>query len=247
MKRVLCFVLVGILALVSCNNKKENNNNEFERKSIINACEQVSNSLNKKEDLNDNNVLESYYYPVNDYSNVQGTKCFVYYLKLLYSDNEFPISDKPIKFVGNYVKDDEVVQYNDMALLSKVDEANNKIVCEAYGDSHFAGDESSYCYYYIDIDYDFKNEEVISYDLYIVGIEDDNVTFENGWILEKYESNILYEFKASNEQAKTTMGHIISNDLWMPYKEKLADVITLEKDYSNEYTKATIDVMGEDW
>lgn len=232
-KLILFFTLVFALALTGCKN-----NAKTDKEIYAEALGQVNQALASK-----NQKLCAY---DEEENNVKAVRCIVYYLELLYSDEAYVVSENPTEAVGNYVKDDEVLQYNTMAVLASMNKENNKITCEAYGDSHDNGYNSNYCYIYLDIDYDFENSKLLSFDTSIVTITNNAYDSEGFHILESYKDGSLKNYSTTDEEAKVRITSI-SETLWPTYLEKLANKVVLEHDFSETYTKVTNEIMGENF
>ena len=130
--------------------------------------------------------------------------------------------------------------------LLEIGKENNKITCEAYGDSHM-GNEKSFFYMYLDIDYDFNSDNVTSYNMYMAPVENDSIGSPSDISAEKYKENVLYKFRTNSTEAQAELARTINDLFFEPFKEVVKTSITIDTDFSNEYTKATNDIFGDNF
>ena len=238
MKKLIFIFSILFVFLVGCSN-----NISAENKLYSDVYKSVSEALTKSNNTKLLNEYDSEYTESINYNEVKATNALVYYIHLLYLNDTFPNTTKPIKFIGNYVKNKETIQYNEITMLTKIDKENNKLYCDAYGDSHMNNNDSTFFYLHVDINYDFVNNELISFDSYMMGVVNEELN-ESLIIASKYKDNKLYEFN-DNSSSKRELVSYVSENLFKPYMKQLSSCVEAKETYDEEYTKATDHIFGE--
>ena len=167
----------------------------------------------------------------------------VYYLELLYKNDKFPNTDKPVSFKGDYIKDGKVLQENNMTMLAKTND-KNLISFDACGTSNMSNQEETNNYIKLDIVFNFETDELVSFHLYIASLDSNN-ELEDIWMSHRYDGVKLYEFKAEDPSIKSELVDYLNDNYWSEYKPQLSTAISAEGNFTYEYTKATDDVFGE--
>ena len=238
MKKVV-FIFASLLVfLVGCSNSSNADNRLYS-----DVYKSVSEALTESSSSKLLNEYDGEYTEAINYNEVKATNALVYYIHLLYLNETFPTTTKPIKFIGNYVKNGEVIQYNEITMLTKIDKDNNKLYCDAYGDSHMHNNDSSFFYLNVDINYDFVNNKLISFDSYMLGVVSEELD-ESFVIFSKYKDNKLYEFNGNSSSKKELVSYV-SKELWKPYMKQLSSCVEVKETYDDEYIKATDYIFGE--
>ncbi len=244
MKKMILVILTAFLFVLAGCDKKENENGSTNKYAV--ALEKVNNVLknnegNKKTSLQD--VNNSYVEIVDDNS-VKAARAMVYYLELLYKNDKFPSTDKPVSFKGDYIKDGKVLQENNMTMLAKTNNTN-LISFDACGTSNMPNqEESSNNYIKLDIVFNFETDELVSFHLYIASLDSNN-ELEDIWMSHRYDGVKLYEFRTEDPSIKSELVDYLNDNYWSEYKPQLPNAITAEGNFAAEYTKATDDVFGE--
>ena len=245
MKKIILVIITALLFVLSGCDKKENNNNESTNKYAI-VLEKVNNALakneaNTKTSLTD--INNSYVEKIDDNS-IKAARAMVYYLELLYKNDRFPITDNPVTFSGDYVKDGTIIQKNDMTMLAKTNNTN-LITFDVYGTSSDSSQEST-SYFRIDVVFDFETDELSSFNLYIAST-DSNEELVDIWLSHKYDGTKLYEFNTSDSSIRSELVNYLNDNYWQQFKSQLPNAITAEGNFAAEYTKATDDVFGDNY
>ena len=134
-----------------------------------------------------------------------------------------------------------------------MDKENNKIAAEIYGKSFFtAYSANSLFYINLEIDYDFSNNSLIAFDIYlpevydrgVEGVHSDNELEDNPNIHQIYKNNKLYNVSTSNQEKIASITSYYNDNYWMNFRQNLDSLESLG-DFSSEYTKATKDMNVE--
>ncbi len=242
MKKIILVVITAFLFVLAGCDKQENNGST--NKYAV-ALEKVNNVLknnegNKKTSLQD--VNNSYVEIVDDNS-VKAARAMVYYLELLYKNDKFPNTDKPVSFKGDYIKDGKVLQENNMTMLAKTND-KNLISFDACGTSNMPNQEETNNYIKLDIVFNFETDELVSFHLYIASLDSNN-ELEDIWMSHRYDGVKLYEFRTEDSSIKSELVDYLNDNYWSEYKPQLSTAISAEGNFTYEYTKATDDVFGE--
>ena len=224
MKKMILVVITAFLFVLTGCDKKENNGST--NKYAV-ALEKVNNVLktnegDKKTSLQD--VNNSYFEIVDDNS-VKSARAMVYYLELLYKNEKFPSTDKPVSFKGDYIKDGKVLQENDMTMLAKTND-KNLISFDAYGTSSNSTQEE-YFYLKLDIVFNFETDDLASFHLYIASLDSNN-ELEDIWMSHRYDGVKLYEFRTEDPSIKSELVDYLNDNYWGEFKSQLPNAITAE-------------------
>lgn len=248
MKRIILVVITAFLFVLTGCNKKENENGSTNKYAV--ALEKVNNVLktnegDKKTSLQD---VNNSYVEITDDNSVKSARAMVYYLELLYKNDKFPNTDKPVSFKGDYIKDGKVLQENDMTMLAKTND-KNLISFDAYGTSSNSTQDSNstqeeYFYLKLDVVFNFETDDLVSFHLYIASLDSNN-ELADVWISHRYDGVKLYEFRTENPSIKSELVNYLNDNYWGEFKSQLPNAITAEGNFAAEYTKATDDVFGE--
>ena len=245
MKKIyMVFITLFLFLLVGCDKKtNETNWNRTNNYSI--ALESVNKTLAENENKSKGLVsnFSDYFVEIEDENSIKAARCFVYYLELLYKNEAFPITDSPVKFIGNYVDNGHTLQYNEMTMVSRIN--GNIINIDVLGISYYANDNTNddEFYYNLVIDYDFDKNELKSFESNVCET-DGKKNLTTIWFAEKYDGNNLYEFRGKGKDEQEFVSYLDTN-YWTSFKKLLPNTIIVNTDFSAEYTKVTDDVFGK--
>lgn len=243
------FALSSVLALASCGAKSK------ERDTFVTACEKVIDTLQAKETkLTSLTVSDEDFYVLKDTKELTIVKTMVYFIELLYKNESYPVSDKAVYSTANYVSGEETLQYNKQAIKAHYSEKESNIEIEYLGSTAF--DENfnnvSLAYLCLNVDYDFNNQAVNSYTLSLGEVEAEKDDLGgplesvalNLHIYEVYDGSEIYSLKYNSNKKET-----IENNCYDKLNALAVEAKGLESsgDFSNEYTKATNDMLGTDY
>ena len=109
-KLIGIIALSSVLALASCSSKSS------DRGIYLDVCNQVLDTMEAKETKLTSKEINDDFYLLEDYKELTIAKTFVYFIELLYENESYPISDKPVYFTCDYVKNGKTLQYNMQAV-----------------------------------------------------------------------------------------------------------------------------------
>ena len=239
------FALSGVLALASCGSKASDSK-ASDRDTFVTVCEKVVDTMQIKEtkltsletSLDEFEVLE-------DYKELTIAKTMIYFVELLYKNESYPITDKPVYVTSNYVKNDKTLQYNEEYIKSSFDKEKNNFEIEflgfsSYIDANFENTKPGY--FRLSVDFDFEKNDVNTYNFYLGQVEA-NEALEL-MIYEVYNGTDIYSLKHSS-----TIKEEITANYMDGFKtlEQETIGIKLSGDYSAEYIKATNDMLGDNY
>ncbi len=250
---------LGLMMLTSCNSNDS-------RSSLKEVLKQVLNALDNNKENNNltSNKIECYnaiaktddFVEITNYRNVIATKTFIKYTELLYENETYPITDKIVYSTATLYNGENPYEYNVINQKSSIDKSNNKLSFELYSGVASASNTSSEEFYNnfdqndekfyinIDIEFDYSNNELLSFSLYGAGDNNGNL---NPYLIIVYENNKLYELELPTKN-KETLNTIKAsyNDSFSSFKNQMNDKI-IAGDYSKEYTDVTLEFFGESY
>ncbi len=250
MKKLLIALSFMVFLLCSCSNTLTG-----DRGIYVDALSQVNDALKVESgvQLTSYTITDEDLVEENDTHNILGTKTFVYFMELLYKNSNYPVDENTHYFTAHYKEGNDVIQYNEMYFKAKMDKENNKIAAEIYGKSFFtAYSTNSLFYINLEIDYDFSNNSLFAFDIYlpevydrgVEGVHSDNELEENPNIHQIYKNNKLYNVSTSNQERIASITRYYNDNYWMSFRQNLDSLQSLG-DFSSEYTKATNDMNVE--
>ena len=246
--RTLFIASIGALALLGCSPSQTNPGEPSDRQHYSDAYKKVSEAMassqveaSKKNKRPDSfSSYDSYFSPADPGTNVLGTQALVYFLHLVYDNIAFPITDKPVTFDCDWIEDGKTLQENSISMVSSMDKEKGSIICDVYGDSHFAGTSESLFYINVDIDYDFVTSTVKAFRLDMVGIKEGLIDRSVYTLISKYEDGQykMAFIKDSMKDGRDGYLDLLEETYWKPYAEKLNNAITVDAEFSKEYSES---------
>lgn len=228
--------LASLLVLTSCGNES------MERQTYIDVCHKVVDTMEvEKTQLASLEITEDDFSEIRINQELIIAKTFIYFIELLYINENYPISDKPVYITSNYVKNDKVLQYNEEYLKSSFDKENNKVEIEFLGfsssDENYKGSENYLCYL---IDYDFENSIINGYSVFFAEVNDKQLKITDYQI---YDGNKIYDLINYDKSSEIVSEY---NDRFQLLSEETSG-LELTGDFKEEYIKATNDMLGDDY
>lgn len=250
MKKKLFGILTlsSVLALASCGTQsnEKTGENTADRGTFITVCEKVLDTLVDKEtNLASFDIKEEDYDVLDDDKELTLVKTLVYFVELLYKNDNYPVTVKPVYSKANYVRDGKNIQYNEQAIKSSFDKEHSKVEIEFLGSSSRSEDNfDSKAYFCLFVDYDFEKNNVNEYSFFLAGVEEANRTKLRLSIYELYDGENIYSLKYDSSKKEE-----ITNNYYDSFKVLSNESLDLESsgDFSLEYTKATDDMLGNDY
>ncbi len=234
------FALSGVLALASCGSKAS------DRDTFVAVCEKVVDTMQIKETkLTSLETSLDEFKVLDDYQELTIAKTMIYFVELLYKNESYPVTDKPVYITSNYVKEGKTLQYNEEYIKSSFNKEKNNVEIEflgfsSYTDANFENTQPAY--FRLSVDYDFEKNDVNTYSLYLGQVKAEEAL--ELMIYEVYNGTDIYSLK----DYSTIKGEITSN--YMDGFKTLGQEtigIELSGDYSAEYIKATNDMLGDNY
>jgi hypothetical protein len=234
------FALSGVLALASCGSKAS------DRDTFVTVCEKVVDTMQIKETkLTSLETSLDEFKVLDDYQELTIAKTMIHFVELLYKNESYPVTDKPVYITGNYVKEGKTLQYNEEYIKSSFNKEKNNVEIEflgfsSYTDANFKNTKPAY--FRLSVDYDFEKNDVNTYSFYLGQVEAEEAL--ELIIYEVYNGTDIYSLK----DYSTIKGEITSN--YMDGFKTLGQEtigIELSGDYSAEYIKATDDMLGDNY
>jgi hypothetical protein len=266
MKKLLIPSFLFLSTLCACNNKTNDNKEEKEREHYVTAFSAINDSLENKVSIELNyfgaqTYFDEYKIPFDsnhleeetDFNNVYATQTFIYFLKLLYSNENYPINNNTNFVECTYLGENNDMYVNDMYIVSSMEEENNVISTKVYGLGYIDdGETITYQNMCLDlyIHYDFENKELLAFDLYSACIEnlgdqnsknDDEIIINTQWF-QRYEDDILYNAIDDIYSTETLNNHY--KYFWYGFRSTLDDAQNVG-DFSEEYKTATNEVYNK--
>ena len=173
--------------------------------------------------------------PADNYGHVYSTGAFVYFVSELYKNEAFTITEAPVKFTCSY----ELTKDNyEVVFRSYVNKGENKVIGDFFV-TDYTENRTWTSYIYIDVDYDFAKESIISFVLYVDEWESNDMN-----ACSVYEEGILYElefiqdetFAEHNAKMLEKKGN---------FKNALSNTLDLKHDFTDEYTRSMDFVKDE--
>lgn len=232
---VVFLALVGLLSLAGCNKSNP------DRDVYINVCQKVLDTINNKSDvkLNDYVVSDDDYVKDDDVNGLMPVRCMIYFIELLYKNESFPISDNAVSFRSDYVKNGVILQYNEQSFKASLDKENNKVIISLIGYSSFDENykDGIKAYLHLDVDFNFNSNEITAYSLFVGDL--------GNFMYEVYKDGEVYSLDRTKTEANNQIAKEYEND----FNNLEAESVNLESigDFSFEYTKATDDILGNDY
>ena len=122
-KRILgVLAITGVIALASCNNGLKVDSTD--RKAYVEVLNKCSEKLQEKSETNLQSSVSMDYFELEGTSNnnyYEATGAYVYFLNLLYQNENYKVTEDAVKIDCDYVKDSTVIQDNTMSVLGKLD------------------------------------------------------------------------------------------------------------------------------
>ena len=241
MKKILGIaVVMGVALLAGCS---ENDTTRDDNLKVLNTCEEMLWGMSDTKlasSVSIENFEEMENFKTNNYYNV--AKESVHHLKLLYSNNNFKISNNAVRIECNYVKNGKILQKNEMAILNKMNKETGIVSYEFYGTSEdIRYEDCSTEYYFLELNYDFKENKLNCLDLYCCDVTDGEIC-KSYLAVNRFTSGKMYYDKF---ESKDLFCNYMNDNYWSKHKDNLVNAEKIG-DFSKEYTDSINYVFGED-
>ena len=250
-KRILgVLAITGVIALASCNNEQKVDSTD--RKAYVEVLNKCSEKLQEKSETNLQSSVSMDYFELEGTSNnnyYEATGAYVYFLNLLYQNENYKVTEDAVKIDCDYVKDSNVIQDNTMSILGKLDKEKGIVNFELYGTSVMASGNGtstdSFFYLVLDIQYDFSESVLKDFDLYFTEVNKDAELDSNTISAFRYFEGKKYTGITTEENRKVFLD-FINDNYWSLHKESILSAEYIG-DFSYEYVKTTDDIFGPDF
>lgn len=241
-KKILGFTLaIGVALLAGCSQKNQQREVYVE---VLNKCEAKFEKKSETK-LTSSVSIDNFYLPSEDVSNyIDATRTFVHFLSLLYANENFKITDDAVCVNSDYVKDGVILQDNEIAILGNMDEENGFVNFELYGTCEGTNSTPGYLYMLLEINYDFKEGILKDFDMYMYNLKDDDLD-KSSTSANRYVGGSLYYGYTDIEHCEVFYEYV-SENYWTKHKDRLVNAEKIG-DFSYEYTKATNDILGDNF
>lgn len=239
-KKIIGITLaMGALLLASCGA------NDSKRDTYVNVLNQCNEKLQEYSDTKlASSISMDNFTSSSQFGNITATRTFVYYMSLLYKNPNFKITEDAVSVDSDYVKDGAVLQDNEITILGKMDEESGLVNFEIYGTCANMYSEPSYLYIIVEIHFDFKNSILNDFDLYLFDVENGDLDKNNPYVHRYMDGNLYYGL--TDEEHSLVFYDYANTNYWSKHKDNLKNAEKIG-DFSYEYTKATNDILGEDY
>lgn len=181
-------------------------------------------------------ATKTFGYIVNeDTGYIKSTAAFVYFMGELYKNDNFVLSDDPVKFTCSYGDD-----AFDISMLATCDREAGIVTGEISGTEDLAGDPSEF-YICIEVNYDFKADTVTGFDISQSGW---HVKPENAYCQSDiYRDGVMYTLSGDNDDERVKFTAAVAAKK-SEYEKKLENVKDLKADFTDEYTRSMAIVVS---
>ena len=242
-------VTMGVALLAGCsqNTGDEHENVVKKRNTYVQVLSNCEEKLERKSEtkLSSSVSLDNFYLVNDTYRNdYDVTRAFVHFIKLLYENKNFKISDDAVCVDCDYIKNGKTLQDNKMALLGKMDTDKGLVNYELYGTSNTKDHYSSEQYMILEANYDFKENALTDFDIYMYTIENGDIN-KNSTSVIRYTSGNLY-YGINDEVHNEVFYQYANTNYWSKHKDNLVNAEKIG-DFSKEYVDTTNTIFGDDY
>lgn len=240
-KKIIGITLaMGALLLASCGG------NDSKRDTYVEVLNQCNKKLQECSDtkLASSISMDNFSLRKTDSGDITSTRTFVQYMSLLYKNPNFKITEDAVSVDSDYVKNGKVLQDNEITILGKMEEESGLVNFELYGTCANMYSEPCWFYFMFEIHFDFTKGILNDFDMYLYDVENGDLDKNNPYVNRYMDGNLYYGL--TDEEHSMVFYDYVNTNYWGKHKEGLKNAEKIG-DFSYEYTKATNDILGEDW
>jgi hypothetical protein len=239
-KKILGITLaMGAFLLASCGA------NDSKRDTYVEVLNQCNEKLQEHSDTKlassismDNFTLKT------DSGDITSTRTFVYFMSLLYKNPNFIITEDAVSIDADYVDEGLCLQDNEMTILGKMEEESGLVNFELYGSCATMYSEPRYFYFIFEIHFDFANNILNDFDMYLYEVKNGDLDKNYPYVNRYLDGNLYYGL--TDEEHSLVFYEYANTNYWSKHKDNLMNAEKIGN-FSYEYTKATNDILGEDY
>lgn len=232
MKKQLCAITValcGIAAFTGCSGSGTAYG--LTRKQYSEIYGKVSSVIFDGDETAERTVGTVRYEENQDFSTVRSTGAFVYFLKEIYKNDKFRLSEDPVTFTCSYANWDQECT---VTMLSTYDKELGAITGEMFVKETYRGQSIPDGYINVKVEYDFDNETLLGFTLAVCDWEGGDSAY---YTYDKYTDGRLYSLSSDKDEDREN-AILEMESSKAGYAEKMKNAKTLKTDFTEEYTRS---------
>lgn len=164
-----------------------------------------------------------------DKAYIKSTAAFVYFMGELYKNDNFLLSDDPVKFTCSYGED-----AFEISMLVSYDKDAGIVTGEISGAEEYEGRRGEF-YICLEVSYDFKADNVTGFDVGQYGWSGDR---SNAYCQSDiYRDGVMYTLSGEDDEERERFTDSVTAKK-SEYEKRLKDVKDLKADFTDEYTRS---------